>query len=185
MVGCTLMYEISVALCAATGNPSSPFGGINIIFAGDFCQLPPVGQIRIFAHVDNKPLRDKRKRRSGIRSSAAATEAGQKNMCGKLLWLTVKTVVLLTEPMRQAGPGNEEFVNLLGRLRHGRCTNADFNLLNTRLLGGLSIDWTDEHWASAPIVVNENHMKDELNIRAATEFARRTGRKLHWYYATD
>jgi hypothetical protein len=184
MVGCTMLYNISVALCAAKGEANTAFGGVNMIFAGDFYQLPPVGQTRLYAHVE-KNIGRKKKKSSGIRTVAASTESGKKNICGKLLWLTVKTVVLLTEPMRQIGPENEEFVSLLNRLRYGRCTNADFELLNTRLMSNLNIDWTQEPWSSARIIVNENEMKDRLNIRAAHDFAKKTGRQLHWYYAED
>jgi hypothetical protein len=48
MVGCALLYEISPALKAST----LAVGGINIIFAGDFSQLPPVGQNRLYAQID-------------------------------------------------------------------------------------------------------------------------------------
>ncbi|KAJ7715970.1 hypothetical protein B0H16DRAFT_1224346, partial [Mycena metata] len=161
MVGCALMYDISVALCAAKGDPNVAFGGVNMIFAGDFYQLPPVGQIRLYAHID-KYTKDKKKR-SGIHTLTASTPLGQKNIAGKLLWLSVNKVVLLHEPMRQTGPENEAFVSLLGRF----------------------VDWTQQPWNLSPIVVNENEMKDQLNFRAVMEFAKQTGRELHWYYCED
>ena len=34
------MYEICAKMCAALYNDGTPFGGINIICAGDFAQLP-------------------------------------------------------------------------------------------------------------------------------------------------
>ena len=38
------MYKISAQLCKVMNEPSKPFGGLNILFAGDFAQLaPPVG----------------------------------------------------------------------------------------------------------------------------------------------
>lgn len=37
-------------------------------------------------------------------------------MYGKLLWLSINTVVILSEIMRQSGPENKNFVDLLGRL---------------------------------------------------------------------
>jgi hypothetical protein len=79
MIGCGLLSDISEALSIAKGNTDS-FGGINIIFAGDFAQLPP---------------------------------------------------------------GN------------------------------------------APLIVSENSTKDAFNIKAAHAFAKRTGRPLHWYHASD
>jgi len=53
---------------------------------------------------------------------------------GKLLWLSVETVVILHEMMRQGGSGNERFVDLLQRLCCGLCTNADYTLLKSKLL---------------------------------------------------
>jgi hypothetical protein len=184
MVGCALLYDISSALSAAKGSTLA-FGGINLIFAGDFSQLPPVGQSRLYAHIDPDAKKKPQKKRSGIRTAKAGTEIGQKDIFGKLLWLFVKTVVLLTEIVRQSGAENELFLELLGRLRDGRCTEADFQTLNSRLLSNLDIDWTTEPWKNAPIIANENHMKDELNIKAARAFAKATGQKLHWYYAWD
>jgi hypothetical protein len=42
MIGCGLLSDVSEALSIAKGSTDS-FGGINMIFAGDFAQLPPVG----------------------------------------------------------------------------------------------------------------------------------------------
>jgi hypothetical protein len=82
---------ISHALSIAKGN-SLAFGSINVIFAGDFVQLPPLSQVRWYSHLDEKA------------TAGAATKAGQKVVFGKLLWLSVNTVVILTQNMRQSGP---------------------------------------------------------------------------------
>ncbi|KAJ6562053.1 hypothetical protein B0H19DRAFT_879204, partial [Mycena capillaripes] len=171
MIGCGLLSDISEALSIAKGTTDS-FGGINIIFAGDFAQLPPVGQTRLYSHL----------MRPGM---TAATRPSQKKVFGKLLWLSIQTVVLLTEIKRQSGPENAGFLSLLGRLREGRCTEPDYELLNTRVLSNLAVDWTDEGWRNAPLIVSENATKDAFNIKAAYAFAKRTGQPLHWYYASD
>ncbi|KAJ7130751.1 hypothetical protein C8R43DRAFT_836192, partial [Mycena crocata] len=159
MVGCSMLYDISHALSEAKGNDSA-FGGINVVFAGDFAQLPPVGQIRLYAHLDKKSI------------AKAATRSGQKVVFGKLLWLSVRTVVSLTENMRQTGARNLPFVELLGRLRDG-------------LAGKLEIPWTSSPWSSAPVIVAENAMKDAINVRMAHDFATATGLPLHYYYCVD
>ena len=41
MLDCSSMYNICAKMCAALKNDGAPFGGINMIFAGDFAQLPP------------------------------------------------------------------------------------------------------------------------------------------------
>ncbi len=34
----------------------TPFGGVNVVFAGDFCQLPPVGGTRLYAGASIRQL---------------------------------------------------------------------------------------------------------------------------------
>ena len=163
MIGCALLLQIHEALVDARGC-TEPFGGISLIFAGDFAQLPPVNQVKLFSR---------------------ATSAKESTVFGLLLWRSVTTVVMLTEQMRQAGPENTPFVEMLSRLRDGRCTLADYDLLNTRLLRNV-ID--DEHkylWHDAPMIVYSNAIKDAINLHATLAFARRTGQCVHWYHSID
>ena len=159
MIGCRFLLRISKALTEAKESTAS-FGGINIIFAGDFAQLPPVCETRLFAHID---------------TAKSGSKCGQDDVMGKLLWLSVKVVVILTEVMRQTGPENETFVSLLNRLRHGQCTDKDYDLLNTRVLTNATVDWSDPTWMDLPIIVSDNAVKDALNARGAEAFARQTG----------
>jgi hypothetical protein len=41
MLSCHDMYKISAQLCKVMNQPTLPFGGMNMLFAGDFAQLPP------------------------------------------------------------------------------------------------------------------------------------------------
>ena len=169
MIGCSLLYNISEALVEAKGN-SAPFGGINVIFAGDFAQLPPVGETRLSAMIDTSQTKSSSKR-------------GQENAYGKLLWLSINKAVILDESMRQSGPENVELIGLLSRLREGRCNHDDYHLLSKRVLNNINVPWKE--WHEAPIIVTENAQKDALNERATKAFADRTNHKLHWYYAID
>ncbi|KAF8438098.1 hypothetical protein L210DRAFT_3312603, partial [Boletus edulis BED1] len=155
VIGRRLLVSIHEALCIAKGN-DLPFGGVNIIFAGDFAQLPPVAQSALYARV------------KGNNISCSKT---QLDMFGKVLWLSVSVVVFLTENMRQATDKNRPFVSLLGRLREGKCTDD---------LHEISIDWLN-----ALMIVYNNEVKDALNERAAIAFAQRTGTPLHWYECID
>ncbi|KAJ3878155.1 hypothetical protein F5879DRAFT_766582, partial [Lentinula edodes] len=150
MLGCRFMLKISRALGKAKQN-ELPFGGINIIFAGDFAQLGPVRDPRLFSFVD---------------TTKVGTVSGQEAVFGKLLWLSVTTVVLLTVVMRQEGECNRPFVELLQRLR-------------------TAPDWTSEKWQHTPTIVSNNRIKDIINERATEAYAQRTGQELHWYYAAD
>ena len=163
MIGCYLLYQIHAALVEARGC-TDPFGGMSLIFAGDFAQLPPVGQTKLFTRT---------------KSMKEAIVFGQ------LLWRSITTVVMLTQQMRQAGSNNERFVELLSRLRDGRCTPIDFDLLNTRLLNTALDDSYRSQWQCAPVVVYKNAIKDAINREATMAFSRRTGQPVHWYHAVD
>ncbi|KAF8123345.1 hypothetical protein EV363DRAFT_1106481, partial [Boletus edulis] len=169
VIGHRLLVSIHEALCIAKGN-DLPFGGVNIIFAGDFTQLPPVAQSALYARV------------KGNNISCSKT---QLDMFGKVLWLSVSVVVFLTENMRQATDKNRPFVSLLGRLREGKCTDDDFRLLQSRLLMNVMPSWQCEDWLNALMIVYNNEVKDALNERAAIAFAQRTGMPLHWYECID
>ncbi|KAJ7251176.1 hypothetical protein B0H12DRAFT_976918, partial [Mycena haematopus] len=184
MVGCSMLLKISQALNDAKGNVS-PFGGVNVIFAGDFAQLPPVGETKLFAHIN-----------TAVGNTSG--KKGQANIMGKLLWLSVNTVVILkriervhrrknplTGDLDDADPDAIEFVELLGRLREGRCTTEDFDRLNTRLITQLRPNWNESRLRNLPVIVSQNELKDALNEKAARAYAIRTGEDLHWYYATD
>jgi hypothetical protein len=183
MVGCAFLLQISEALTEAKGN-TSPFGGVNIIFAGDFAQLPPVGEKRLYATINTS-------------SESASGKRGQKDIMGKLLWFSVKTVVVLKRIERVRRKRNEvtgelekdqeaeNFVALLGRLREGSCTDEDFETLNSRLITRVRPDWTESRFRNIPIIVSSNELKDALNIKASNAYAARTGQSLNWYHAVD
>ena len=153
MVGCELLYDISNALSLAKGS-SLPFGGVNVIFAGDFLQLPPVGSTPLYSAPESlisKP-------------NDSLTEDGQKKLKGLTLWQGLNHVVLLTQSMRQSGPENELFRQLLAKSRFGNTTNEQIDLLETRVLGKAAVDLSDPTWATAPIITRSNAVKDALNI---------------------
>ncbi|KAJ7199863.1 hypothetical protein GGX14DRAFT_341777, partial [Mycena pura] len=171
MVGCGLLHDVNQALCDAKENKQL-FGGVNVIFAGDFAQLPPVLETKLYSRVGGKAF-------------SKATKQTEKNMFGKLLWLSVQTVVVLSEIRRQSGSVNNGFVALLDRLRRGRCTVQDFATLQERVITTCSPDWSDNAIRTAPILVSQNSTKDKLNEKGAEAFAAHTGQELHWYYAAD
>ena len=171
MIGCEFLHNISCVLTDAKGKTTA-FGGVNVIFAGDFAQLPPIGDVRLYKNMDTTNI------------SSATTNRAQAKVLGKLLWLSVETVVILHETMRQAGSRNGKFVDLLQRLRCGICTYGDYELLKSKLLRGGALAVNDQ-WRAAPIIVTNNATRDAINIRATEAFAERTGRDLHWYHAID
>lgn len=113
MISCNFLTKIHDALVDAKEN-TAPFGGINIIFTGDFAQLLPVSGKQLYAHLDLRQC---------------ATTQGQKSIFSRLLWLSTNTVVLLTKIMCQSGPENKRFVESLTCLCQGKCTLDDYQLL--------------------------------------------------------
>lgn len=91
MTGCDFLLSISEALTTAKGNTTA-FRGMNVVFAGDFAQLPPIGQKRLFSHLDTWTI------------AQGGTKAGQKTILRKLLWLSVTQVIILDKVMCQSGP---------------------------------------------------------------------------------
>lgn len=171
LVSCALMAEISRALAIAKEN-SLPFGGINVIFAGDFCQLKPPGGTALYA-----------RRTSKQKARETQNNTAQDIAAGRLLWLGFDTAVILVEQMRQSGAANDRFRELLNRLRVGRCTNADFELLNSRIMNTSVVDV--RAWKNAPVITTHNAIKDALNDRAARRFAEENNVELKIYTAKD
>ena len=73
MMSCQDMYKVSSQLAKALNIPYLPFGSINIIFAGDFAQLPPVGGASLFSQA------------VGTQVHAGLKLAGQESAIGQAL----------------------------------------------------------------------------------------------------
>ncbi|KAJ8502956.1 hypothetical protein ONZ45_g11279 [Pleurotus djamor] len=170
MVGCGLLHDISEALMIAKGSQAA-FGGINIIFCGDFAQLPPVKQLALFTQFDSK--------------RCASMKANDALLLGRNLWLQVDCVVELTEVMRQAGAENAYFISLLNRVRDGKCTEEDHQRLNDRLITKVKPDWDSDRWMNTPVIVYSNDMKDGLNTALASAYAVKHDKPFHWYHSED
>jgi hypothetical protein len=155
------LCQISEVLSIAKGNTSA-FGGINIIFAGDFAQLPPVGDDRLYSRLSAKMI------------ARVATKSGQQTIFGKHLWYSVRTVVMLVRIKLQSGEENQRFVPLLSHLREGHCSAADYALLNTCLGSNAHVNLNSPEWKQAPLIVSNNAVKDNMNDTAVTTFAHET-----------
>ena len=172
MISCEFFHTISITLTRATDKPL-PFGGLNVIFAGDLAQLPPVAETRLSAWINPK--------------NASASDRTQRKVKGKLLWLSITTVVVLEKINRQSGIENAPFVDLLSRLREGRCNSADYQLLNSRIVSPIQNmkQWNLGFNNFAPIIISENCTKDAINFEMAHTFATKTGQTFHTYTSKD
>ena len=89
MLSCCDMYLIGARLAQVLNNFDTPFGGLNMIFAGDFTQLPPV-----IGHKHASLY-------SRTVGNNAVSLREQEAAIGKALWHQVITVVILRQNMRQ------------------------------------------------------------------------------------
>ncbi|KAF8338564.1 hypothetical protein F5887DRAFT_840913, partial [Amanita rubescens] len=172
MISCEFLHTVSVSLSRATGN-SAAFSGINIIFTGNLAQLPPVEETWLSAYVD--PTR------------ASTSDHFQRHVKGKILWLSISTVVLLEKINRQTGEENMRFVELLTRLHNGDCNISDYQILQRRIVSPLNnvVHWNLQPNELTPVIVSDNTTKDRINIKMARGYAAKTGLPLHEYLAVD
>ena len=108
MLSCKDLYKISERLAKVMNNAEEPFGGQNMIFAGDFAQLPPaIGQehASLYSRTVGSNPRSLRDQESAI---------------GKALWHQITTVVILRQNMRQKTqtPNDERLREALSNMRY-------------------------------------------------------------------
>lgn len=197
LVSARLLCDISKRLCLAkSADPvaaTKPFGGVNIIFLGDFGQLKPVNVYALFSHELVQKLRP----------NIAEMELGQTALYGAFLWRLVDTVVELKKNWQAIG--DPAFVNLLNRVRSGDCwdgknprttsqegtginfTETDFDVINHRRLRYLELHSPTElaRFQLAPIIVAEKAVRDIINNKKARAFATAVGVEVICYRSRD
>ena len=89
MVSCNDNYKISSQIAKALNEFDMPYGGINMIFSGDFAELLPVFGSPLYSGT------------VGTKLMSHITVQGQEAAIGKALWHQVITVVILRKNMRQ------------------------------------------------------------------------------------
>ena len=111
MLGSSMLLDIHKRLNEILVQPHDVlFGNISLLAVGDLYQLPPVGQPPVFSTMSRNTL-------------ACLYGSGS-------LWREHFKMLELDEIMRQRG--DVEFVELLGRVRTGNCTNEDIQVLKSR-----------------------------------------------------
>ncbi|KAJ3911822.1 hypothetical protein F5877DRAFT_54880, partial [Lentinula edodes] len=176
MLSCFDLYRISAQLCKVKNKPDIAFGGMNMVFAGDFAQLPPVGGESVSLYSYRKP-------------SDAGKYNGQCAAIGKALWHNITHVVILRKNMRNTGMTDSDlkFRKALENMRYKACTKDDISFLNTLISSkapGRPFIGV-QPWRNAPIIVGENKYKDEINRLGCLRFSADTGQKLTNFYSDD
>ena len=112
MIGHRMLAWVDKRLRQATARLDLPMGGISVILFGDFGQLPPVGDRPLYVSPSTNDLA----------------------IHGHSIYQMFNTVVILSQVLRQAGsdPAAEAFRELLLRLRNGKITHDDWQMLLQR-----------------------------------------------------
>ncbi|KAI0338080.1 hypothetical protein BDW22DRAFT_1303184, partial [Trametopsis cervina] len=159
------LYRISAQLCKARNVPEQSFGGLGVIVAGDFAQLPPVGKGSLPLYSDTVgPCSD------------GSTLRAQQNAMGKVLWHSFTTVVILRENMRVRSMSDDDIAlrRALENMRHKSCTKADIALLRSRIAttGDSQLSLANPLFAAVSIITAHNAQRDAINVHSAGRFSR-------------
>ena len=149
---------------------------MNMIFIGDFTQLPPVGgeNVSLYSHT------------AGLNRT---TLLGYYAAIGKALWHQVTTVVILQKNMRNQGESVHDvmFRRALKNMHYKACTPEDVRFLKSLV----SCNKPGHHyiglapWRDAPIIVGENCQKDEINRLGCLQYAADSSQSLTKFYSVD
>src|ERR1700678_3111244 len=171
------MYRINLQLSKVFNVGHAPFGGLNIVFSGDFAQLPPaVGGEHVSLY-------------SRTIGTIATDMKSQEEAIGKALWHQVTTVVILRQNMRQNKQSTEDgrLRTCLENMRYKSCTPDDIAFLRTRISSSVpgrpSI--CHEEFRDVSIITGTNLYKDEINRLGALRFAQETGQSLTDFFSDD
>jgi hypothetical protein len=136
-------------------NAAKPFGGMHIIFAGDFMQNPPIMQKPLYSTVCDE---------SDENDNARTDETRSLDTMGTYLWGCINTVILLDRSIR--AQGDPLFSELLLRMRSNQMTREDERHLNSRVIS--------ERVQPPPgtaVLIYRNGIKDYINDRAIQSVA--------------
>jgi len=184
MVGARFLSLLSSWMRIAKGDDASsgnkPFGGVNVIFMGDFGQLKPPKQYALYLNelVQNQSFAESR------------NEKGISAMNGAFLWRQVDIIIELVK--NQCHAEDVHYAEFLSRLRIGECvsksstTLSDLEYIRSRLIDNLSKDQEILcSFSDAPIIVGSKALRDVLNVKLVHYHATRMNKKLAMYYAMD
>ncbi|CAF3445441.1 unnamed protein product, partial [Rotaria sp. Silwood2] len=165
MVGCYMLARLHrITTIAKHAEPTIPFGGINMIFLGDFVQYPPVLDRPLYSNIlsPTDTLASTQNTINQTHRRGNITERDIQCKVGRALWLQVNNVFFLTEQMRNKDP---LFMAMQTRLRTGQCTDDDYNMLCKRVISSDNDvkSLGESPWNLAPMLVFRNEVRTNIN----------------------
>lgn len=151
------------------------FGGVGVIFCGDFFQIPPVKKSPVYINPclqqQHHVVHDERKQFNTYTEGKAIDG---RDLIGFNIWRDIRNVILLKETMRYAN--DPLYGSIMGRLRTGKCTEEDWTLLNSRVLREESSkELTDRFIGNVPLVVKGNELRHALNWQSVSSMGKSLG----------
>ena len=154
MIGCKKLAKISRKLNEAKHTDASlAYGGIDVLFFGDFIQFPPIGDFALYIGWDED------------RFIYAKKQTDIDTLLGINLWKQLTHIILLDEQMRVT---DAAYLELLNRLRKGECNDSDVEILNRRVVGN-SVDITS--MSDNPVITPGNPLGMAINNLFSTHHA--------------
>ena len=180
MLSCHDMYKISAQMAKASNQYNTPFGGKNVILAGDFAQLPPVA---------GKEASSLYSGHIGTQINSHLQAYQQESAIGKALWHKFTTVIILRKNMRQTNQ-SEDDVKLrtaLENMRYKSCTPEDITFLRTQIAGQNKKrpKLSEKRFRNVSIITALNAQKDLINELGCDRFSKDTGQQLSYFYSYD
>lgn len=177
MLSCHDLYKISSQLAKVQNQPDKPFGGLNVIFAGDFAQLPPpIGgeNVALYSRTVGKYTNSVRQ---------------QEEAMGLAIWHQVTNVVILRENMWQQGlkADDDKLREAVQNMRYKDCTANDIQFLKSHATSSLpeKPNICDDAFRNISIITAKNSQKDEINRLGCIQFAQETNQELTHFYSED
>ena len=163
MVGLHLLAKLNRIMCSAKHvDAQIPFGGVNVIFFGDYLQYRPIFDAPLYTDfsLPSKKNSDKSLNEKEIQQRVARS-----------LILQINCVVKLTQQMRTE---DSQYLQLLDRLRHGQCNHDDYQLLLTRVLGQSSVNsLCDPPWNKVKNSFSSEHLLTLLFLGTHSRISKR------------
>ncbi|KAJ7710362.1 hypothetical protein B0H17DRAFT_1155407 [Mycena rosella] len=177
MVSCNDLQTLASQAAKARNIHDIEFGGLSVILAGDFAQLPPTGGPALYQGLVS------------LRVADATTEYAQNSVLGRILWHQFTNVVILRQNMRQKGQTEADMKlrTALENMRYRSWTAQDIAFLRSRVAsdrpGHPRLDTVK--YRNVSVITALNIHKDAINNLGAKRFAQDTGQELHEFFSID